>query len=290
MADNNGYRFRFATTMTALHYLASALSIGGAELAAGRTILHLPLRDLLIFTATANLSIASLNLSLMLNSVGFYQVAKLLIIPFVCLVENLWLKRVFSSLAIFSIILVVIGVAIVTVTDLSGGGSLLGVGIAALSVASSGMQQIFVRTMQQQHGLAAHELLANTAPLQGVTLLAVGPFLDRHVSGSWVSDYSWTPPAATVLFLSCACAILVNLSQFACLGRFSAVSFQVLGHMKTVCVLLGGWLFMGDHITPKQLAGMALAVSGMMLYGLSTLPKSEGRKTKLNTTNKTKQG
>ena len=30
--------------------------------------------DLLLFTATANLSIVSLNLSLMLNRVGFYQV------------------------------------------------------------------------------------------------------------------------------------------------------------------------------------------------------------------------
>ena len=29
--------------------------------------------DLLLFTATANLSIVSLNLSLMLNRVGFYQ-------------------------------------------------------------------------------------------------------------------------------------------------------------------------------------------------------------------------
>ena len=41
-----------------------------------------------------------------------------------------------------------------------------GVLIAGLSVVSSGMQQIFCRTMQQKHGLASHELLANTAPAQ----------------------------------------------------------------------------------------------------------------------------
>jgi hypothetical protein len=33
------------------------------------------LADLILFTATANLSIVSLNLSLMLNKVGFYQVS-----------------------------------------------------------------------------------------------------------------------------------------------------------------------------------------------------------------------
>lgn len=40
--------------------------------------------------------------------------------------------------------------------------------------------------------------------------------------------------------------------------------------MKTVCVLLGGWAFLGDHITSKQLLGMAIAVAGMVLYGFAT--------------------
>lgn len=44
--------------------------------------------------------------------------------------------------------------------------SLVGMIIAAVSVVSSGLQQIFVRTMQQKHKLSAHELLSNTAPAQ----------------------------------------------------------------------------------------------------------------------------
>ena len=46
--------------------------------------------------------------------------------------------------------------------DISFGGMV----IAAVSVVSSGLQQIFVRTMQQKHKLSAHELLSNTAPAQ----------------------------------------------------------------------------------------------------------------------------
>lgn len=46
--------------------------------------------------------------------------------------------------------------------DISFGGMV----IAAVSVVSSGLQQIFVRTMQQKHKLTAHELLSNTAPAQ----------------------------------------------------------------------------------------------------------------------------
>lgn len=37
----------------------------------------------------------------------------------------------------------------------------------------------------------------------------------------------WLAAAAIVMATSCSLAVLVNVSQFMCLGRFSAVSFQV---------------------------------------------------------------
>jgi drug/metabolite transporter (DMT)-like permease len=80
-------------------------------------------QDLAIFTATANASIISLNLSLMMNAVGFYQVAKLLIIPFVCGVERLWLGRRFSRQVTAAVAVVVVGVAIVYVGDFEGRGT-----------------------------------------------------------------------------------------------------------------------------------------------------------------------
>ena len=73
--------------------------------------------------------------------------------------------------------------------------------------------------------------------VQGVTLLVIGPFLDRYVSGEWASEYIWTNAAVGVLALSCFFAIFVNLSQFACLGRFSAVSYQVRPHLYVVHVV-----------------------------------------------------
>jgi solute carrier family 35 protein E3 len=52
-----------------------------------------------------------------------------------------------------------------------------------------------------------------------------------------------------------------------CLGRFSAVTFQVLGHTKTILVLLISWLVLHEHMTGRKLFGMALAVAGMIAYG-----------------------
>nr|AFK34423.1 unknown [Lotus japonicus] len=72
--------------------------------------------------------------------------------------------------------------------------------------------------------------------------------------------------AILFILLSCTLAVFCNVSQYLCIGRFSAVSFQVLGHMKTVCVLTLGWLLFDSELTFKNIMGMVLAVVGMVIY------------------------
>lgn len=104
-------------------------------------------------------------------------------------------------------------------------------------------------------------------PLQGITLLLLGPPIDYFVTkGTWVTEYQWTGTAAFWMLLSCSIAILVNISQFMVLGRFTAVTYQVLGHSKTILVLVGGWLVFREVISSKQAGGMAMAVAGMVWY------------------------
>jgi multidrug transporter EmrE-like cation transporter len=50
----------------------------------------------------------------------------------------------------------------------------------------------------------------------------------------------------------------------------AVVAPQVLGHSKTILVLLGGWAFLGDQISGRQFAGMVLAVLGMVGYGVAS--------------------
>lgn len=72
----------------------------------------------------------------------------------------------------------------------------------------------------------------------------------------------------TFLSLSCIIAIGTNLSQFICIGRFTAVSFQVLGHMKTILVLILGFLFFGkEGLNIQVVIGMLIAIVGMVWYG-----------------------
>lgn len=70
-----------ATTLTGFHFLVTAL-VGAVSNAAGLSASkHVPLWELLWFSVLANMSITGMNFSLMLNSVGFYQVCHLLVVP-----------------------------------------------------------------------------------------------------------------------------------------------------------------------------------------------------------------
>jgi hypothetical protein len=45
------------------------------------------------------------------------------------------------------------------------------------------------------------------------------------------------------------------------------VLLQVLGHTKTILVLLTTWLVLHEHMSSRKLMGMVLAVCGMVQYG-----------------------
>jgi hypothetical protein len=63
-----------ATTLTGFHFAVTAL-VGLVSNATGYSASkHVPMWELLWFSIVANMSITGMNLSLMLNSVGFYQV------------------------------------------------------------------------------------------------------------------------------------------------------------------------------------------------------------------------
>ena len=102
------------------------------------------------------------------------------------------------------------------------------------------------------------------------------------VHGSYFSDHSvaigraisrWNPVRChvvrPVLFwaaLSCGIAVSVNFSTFLVIGKCDAVTYQVLGHLKTMLVLGFGFTVIGNPATGRNLMGIAVALVGMVVY------------------------
>lgn len=148
-----------------------------------------------------------------------------------------------------------------------------------------------IGSLQKKYSIGSFELLSKTAPIQALSLLVAGPFVDYLLSGKFILNYNMSSGCFVSFFylwfvlfiaihlsnlfstickvfilLSCALAVFCNISQYLCIGRFSAVSFQVIGHMKTVCILTLGWLLFDSAMTFKNVSGMFVAIVGMVIY------------------------
>ncbi|KAG7942916.1 hypothetical protein I3843_15G011500 [Carya illinoinensis] len=284
--------FSFATTLTGLHFATTTLMTLVLRCLGYVQTSHLPFSELLRFVFFANFSIVGMNVSLMWNSVGFYQIAKLSMIPVSCFLEVVLDKIRYSRDTRLSIAVVLLGVGVCTVTDVSVNAR--GFIAASIAVWSTSMQQYYVHFLQRKYSLSSFKLLGHTAPAQAASLLFLGPFLDYWLTKERVDSYNYNIESMMFIILSCTIAVGTNLSQFICIGRFTAVSFQVLGHMKTILVLIMGFFFFGkEGLNLHVVLGMVIAVIGMIWYGnASSKPGGKERRSRsysLPTTRQPKQ-
>jgi|APGre2960657444_1045066.scaffolds.fasta_scaffold01335_1 solute carrier family 35 protein E3 len=61
-------------------------------------------------------------------------------------------------------------------------------------------------------------------------------------------------------------AISVNFSTFLVIGKCDAVTYQVLGHLKTVLILLLGFMVLKNPANPRAIGGILIAMVGMVAY------------------------
>ncbi|MBA0820249.1 hypothetical protein Gohar_021836 [Gossypium harknessii] len=268
--------FTFATTLTSWHLLVTFCSLHVA--------LWMNLFEHKPFDATAvmgfgilnGISIGLLNLSLGFNSVGFYQMTKLAIIPCTVLLETLFFRKKFSRNIQLSLAILLLGVGIATVTDLQL--NLLGSILSLLAVITTCVAQIMTNTIQKKFKVSSTQLLYQSCPYQSITLFIVGPFLDGLLTNLNVFAFKYTPQVLFFIVLSCLISVTVNFSTFLVIGKTSPVTYQVLGHLKTCLVLAFGYGLLHDQFSWRNIMGILIAVVGMVLYSYYCTVDSQQQK------------
>ncbi|XP_029127032.1 UDP-xylose transporter 3 [Cajanus cajan] len=260
-------RFIFATTLTSWHLLVTFCSLHVALKM--RFFEHKPFdqKAVMGFGILNGISIGLLNLSLGFNSVGFYQMTKLAIIPCTILLEILFLGKKFSKRIQLSLAILLLGVGIATVTDLQL--NALGSFLSLLAVITTCVAQIMTNTIQKKFKVSSTQLLYQSCPYQSATLLISGPYLDKLLTNLNVFAFNYTTQVLTVIILSCLISIAVNFSTFLVIGKTSPVTYQVLGHLKTCLVLAFGYIIVHDPFSWRNILGILVAMVGMILYSYS---------------------
>ncbi|VFQ76635.1 unnamed protein product [Cuscuta campestris] len=256
--------FTFATTLTSWHLLVTFCSLHVALWM--KFFEHKPFdpRAVMGFGVLNGTSIGLLNLSLGFNSVGFYQMTKLAIIPCTVLLQTLFFRKQFSRNVQIALAILLFGVGIATVTDLQL--NLLGSILSLLAIITTCIAQIMTNTIQKKFKVSSTQLLYQSCPYQAITLLVTGPFVDGLLTNKNVFAFNYTPKVLAFIVLSCLISVSVNFSTFLVIGKTSPVTYQVLGHLKTCLVLAFGYVLLHDPFSWRNILGIFVAVVGMVVY------------------------
>lgn len=263
------YNFKFGTLLTLIHFIFTFL---GLEVCRQFGVFE---RKSVSLTAVLPLCVAFCgfvaltNVSLVYNSVGFYQLMKVLTTPMIVVIQTIWFNETFSTKIKLSLAITCVGVAIGTVTDTEA--NLIGTIVALSALAITSMYQIWVGTKQKELECNPYQLLYWQAPISALILIPCVPVLDL-----WLPDKDPNAPpkvfempsgpAMGAILLSSVLAFFVNLSIFLVIGKTSPVTYNVLGHFKLCVILSLGFLFFGNPIDYKNLTGIAVTLAGVFWY------------------------
>ncbi|KAI3523404.1 hypothetical protein L1887_01495 [Cichorium endivia] len=265
--------FPFATTLTSWHLMVTYCTLHVANRLNFFENKKIDTKTVILFGILNGVSIGFLNLSLGFNSIGFYQMTKLAIIPFTVLLETLFLKKQFSQKIKLSLLVLLVGVGIASVTDLQL--NFVGTVVSLLAIATTCVGQILTNTIQQRLKVSSTQLLYQSSPFQAAILFLTGPLVDQYLTNKNVFAYKYSPLVLGFIIMSCLIAVSVNFSTFLVIGKTSPVTYQVLGHLKTCLVLGFGYTLLNDPFTHRNIIGIMVAIVGMGLYSYFSTRESK---------------
>ncbi|GBF94129.1 solute carrier family 35 member E3 [Raphidocelis subcapitata] len=274
------HKFGFAVTLTWLHAVFTA--VGMAALAGAGVFEHktvswrrtAPIAAVYVGFVVFN------NLSIQLNPLGFYQMSKLLITPVLVAIEWFAYSKPASPRVLASVGVLLAGITLCTLTDTQVSSNPLGMLVAAGAVLVTALYQVWASTKQKELGLNGMQLLQQVSPVSAVLLAALIPLLEpvgwRGAAPGTILGYSFTPSAATWIVISSVLGLVVTLSTFLFIGATSSLTYNVVGHLKTVLIVAAGVALFGDEMGVKKLLGLAVAMAGIVWY--SHIKLEEARK------------
>uniref|UniRef100_A0A383W0N7 Sugar phosphate transporter domain-containing protein n=1 Tax=Tetradesmus obliquus TaxID=3088 RepID=A0A383W0N7_TETOB len=265
------YKFSFPVCLTWFHAIVTALGMIAMAAAGMFQVKKLP------WQKTAPVACAYVgfvifnNLSIQVNTVGFYQISKIMITPVVVLVEYFAYHKTVSRQKLCAIALLMFGISIATVSDKQVSSNPLGILVAGLAVLSSSLYQVWTGVKQKQLGVNGNQLLHQVSPIAVLLLAVLVPLVEPVGSFSNPEEgtllgYTYSRGSLGWILLSSGLGLVVTLSTYLFIGVTSPLTYNVVGHLKTVLIVTSGVVFFGDVITAKKMLGIGCAMAGIVWY------------------------
>ncbi|CAK9826763.1 Solute carrier family 35 member E3 [Anthophora retusa] len=248
-------------TLSMIHFVITFIGLIICEKFDVFCIKDVAIKEMFLIAMTFCGFVVLTNLSLAYNTVGTYQVAKMLTTPCVIITQMIFYKKHFSILVKLTLIPIILGVVINFYYDIQF--NVIGTIYATMGVLVTSLYQVMINRKQRDFQMDPMQLLYYQAPLSAVMLFFIVPFLEP-VEQTFAR--SWSVVDIIMVVLSGIVAFFVNLTSYWIIGKTSPLTYNMVGHSKFCLLLLGGSLIFHETLAINQVIGITLTLVGIILY------------------------
>jgi solute carrier family 35 protein E3 len=161
-----------------------------------------------------------------------------------------------------------VGLCLFTVNDVQF--NFLGSLVALVAVVTTTIYQTQINGLQKVYEVTGVQLNQAVALARFVIALIAAFSIESYGSNNMFQHHFHGREVGMILFTGCL-AVMGNTVGFILIGRAGAITFQVVGHVKTITVFVFGLLMFPPKVEPptkkfKKIAGLCIAMLGVMLY------------------------
>uniref|UniRef100_A0A3B3XHM6 Sugar phosphate transporter domain-containing protein n=1 Tax=Poecilia mexicana TaxID=48701 RepID=A0A3B3XHM6_9TELE len=265
-------------TLTLIHFVVTWLGLYICQKMDIFCPKSLPVRRIMWLALSFCGFVAFTNLSLQNNSIGTYQLAKVMTTPVIILIQTTYYKKTFSTKIKLTLVPITLGVILNSYYDVRF--NLLGTVFATLGVLVTSLYQVWVGAKQHELQVNSMQLLYYQAPLSSAVLLGIIPLFEPLAGdGGIFGPWSLT---ALVRHQTCGGAVLrvVMRAQVFQEGLF-IYPYNMFGHFKFCITLIGGYLLFQDPLSLNQALGILCTLAGILSYTHFKLLEQEEGKSRL---------
>ncbi|XP_057330516.1 solute carrier family 35 member E3-like [Microplitis mediator] len=248
-------------TLSMIHFIVTFIGLIICEKLDVFCIKDVAIKEMLFIAMTFCGFVVLTNLSLAHNTVGTYQIAKMLTTPCVIIIQMSFYNKHFSIPVKLTLIPIVFGVIINFYYDIKF--NILGTIYAALGVLVTSLYQVWINQKQKELQMDPMQLLYYQAPLSAIMLLFIVPIVEPI--GNTLS-HSWSFFDIMMVFFSSIVAFFVNLTSYWIIGKTSPLTYNMVGHCKFCLLLLGGSILFKESLALNQAIGITLTLGGIISY------------------------
>ncbi|EAX99508.1 glucose-6-phosphate/phosphate-tranlocation protein, putative [Trichomonas vaginalis G3] len=266
------YHFTYMGTLTSIHFLCTYIILTIMQkLNIIESAKDFPITRRWLLALWGVGSVVFMNLNLATNSVGFYQLSKMCTIPALVIFNYIALKKTTPLNTLFSLTILLIGVYLYSVNDVEA--NTTGTIFAVLAIIATTGFQAKSNLEQKNYGISGPACQHATALPQFV-LSSISAVSTEFFGINTILEHKFTRNEIITIIVSCLLAVGVNVSFFALVGKTSPITYQVVGHLKTILILIFGIvLFPPEQKVEraqfyKTLLGIAISMVGIILYSI----------------------